>query len=32
MDFGKKTEKTWEMIHKNCMTLKMARSTEKLKK
>jgi hypothetical protein len=29
MDYGEKTEKTWKMRHKHCMTWNMARNTQK---
>ena len=32
LDCGQKTEKTWKMRHKQCMTWNMVRNTEKLGK
>jgi hypothetical protein len=32
LDFGKKTEKTWKMRHKDCLMWNMAKNTEKHEK
>ena len=29
MDYGEKTEKTWKMRQKHCLTCNMARNTQK---